>query len=122
MNQPSPIRQATEDAGAAVERHTPAAPARFPDDYMAADWSMIPEHCQAGLRRHIEDGGEVGDFLTAVLSNNLSEAVMRADAINLNRLRDYMLFLHNFAPPNCFGSAEKVEAWRKAGGLNGGAR
>jgi hypothetical protein len=88
-------------------------------DCAVIDWSLIPEHCQDGIRRYLEQGAVVGDFLTAVLSNDLKEACGRADHVNLQRLGDYVKFLFNFAPRQAWGSVENVEAWIERGGLQG---
>ena len=79
----------------------------------------VPEHCREALRRYIASGRPLGDFLRAVVSNNFSNAVARADEANLSRLRDYMLFLNNHAPGKCWGSEIAYGAWRKRGGLAG---
>jgi hypothetical protein len=68
----------------------------------------IPEHMMTG---YIERGVPVGDFLTAVLENNLSEACGRADDDNLENLPAYVAYLYNEAPSPCHGSPEKVRAW-----------
>lgn len=88
-------------------------------DYSQIDWSLIPEHCRDGIRRYLEEGAVVGDFLTAVISNDLREACLRADHVNILRLRDYVMFLCNFAPRDSWGSVENVEAWIDRGGLQG---
>ena len=85
------------------------------------DYSRIPEHCQSGLRRYIENGCDVGGFLTAVLENNLVEAFGRADLENQVNMRQYADFLYNQAPSECWGSRSKVVAWMKKGGMKGGA-
>jgi hypothetical protein len=71
----------------------------------------IPEHMKASLTGYIERGVPVGDFLTAVLENNLSEACGRADDENLANLPAYVAYLYNEAPSQCHGSPEKVRAW-----------
>ena len=69
----------------------------------------IPVHMMASLTGYIERGVPVGDFLTAVLENNLSEACGRDD--NLENLPAYVAYLYNEAPSPCHGSPEKVRAW-----------
>ena len=71
----------------------------------------IPEHVMLSLRRYIEDHQSVGHFLTAVLENDLQEAVGRADDHNLANLPAYIGYLYNEAPSNCWGSPQKVEKW-----------
>ena len=81
---------------------------------MEIDYSGLPDHIRAGFKIYIEDHRLPGDFITACLENNLNRAFAYADGINRERLRDVVLFLHNEAPGNCWGSQEKVKAWVKA--------
>jgi hypothetical protein len=71
----------------------------------------IPEHMMAGLLRYIEHGVYPGDFLTAVLENDLKEAVGRADDANLQCLPAYVGYLYNEAPGLCWGTPERVRNW-----------
>ena len=75
---------------------------------------VIPEHMAQGLDLYINEGIEPGSFLMAVLCNDLMEACGRADHINIRNLPAYCGYLYNEAPPQCFGSPAKVEAWIKA--------
>jgi hypothetical protein len=83
-----------------------------------ANWALIPDSMIGGLRRWIENGIPPGHFLTAVLTNDLREAVKRADDTNINRLPDYVKFLHNYAPSGCWGSVENFMRWLGHKGLN----
>lgn len=83
-----------------------------------ADWSMVPPAMVGGIRRYIEDGIPPGHFLLAVLANDLSEACARADEANKYRIWDFVYFLYNYAPSECWGAPEKVAAWMRRGGLN----
>lgn len=78
---------------------------------MRIDYSVIPTHCQDGMRRYIEHRILSGDFLYYVLSNNLVKAFEHADELNQIRMRDYAQFLHSQAPAACWGSREKIKAW-----------
>lgn len=49
--------------------------------------------------------------MTAVLENNLSEAISRADEEVLENLPAYSAYLYWEAPSNCHGSHEKVRSW-----------
>ena len=73
--------------------------------------SRIPERMMGGIRRYIDHGIEPGHFLTAVICNDLREAVGRADEENVQLLREYVLFFYNEAPSPCWGSPEKMRAW-----------
>lgn len=80
---------------------------------------LIPEHCRDGLLSYIMDGIEPGGFLCAVLENDLVGAFGKADNINADRMEDYARFIVNYAPRDSWGSRKIVDAWIKAGGLNG---
>ena len=83
-------------------------------------YDKIPvAYMTTGVRRYIEDGQPVGDFLTALFENNLMAAVNHADPMNLSLLREWVLFLHWETPSESHGSAAKVKAWRYSGGLRG---
>ena len=71
----------------------------------------IPEYMMGGLERYINHGIAPGGFLTAVLENDLKEAVSRADDINMINIPAYVGYLYNEAPSGCYGSPEKVKAW-----------
>lgn len=83
------------------------------------DYSGIPLHMQDGARLYIEDGVQSGDFLMAVFRNDFADAVQRADMVNFAHLKDWAGWLYMDPPRDCWGSAEKVEAWLAKGGLNG---
>lgn len=75
------------------------------------DYSRIPPHMMESLRDYIDQGVPPGDFLLAVLTNNLSEACGRADDINIQLLPVYSAWLYNEAPAGCWGSPDQVLAW-----------
>ena len=75
---------------------------------------LIPDHMHKAIRAYVLDGRRPGDFLQAVLQNNLMDAVTRADDENLPALRAWAMLLYNFTPEACWGSAERVDAWVKA--------
>lgn len=77
------------------------------------DYGSLPEGSRGGMRRYVEQGIEPGGFLLAVLQNNQEEAFGRADIENMERMADYAVFLYNYAPRECWGSKEIVEAWMK---------
>lgn len=72
----------------------------------------IPDYMMDGLTRWIEDAVWPGHFLTAVLQNDLSEAVNHADGENLKNLAAYVGYLYNVAPSACWGSEKKMRAWK----------
>jgi hypothetical protein len=82
------------------------------------DYQTIPVHCRAGLKRYIESGVRTGDFLEALLSNDLRGTFERADALNVQCIKHYLVFLYNFAPSKCWGSPDRYKEWIAAKGLN----
>jgi len=82
-------------------------------------YHTIPDHMRAGAQRYVERGIRPGDFLSAVLSNDLMGAFQKADVINFNAMEYWARWLHDEAPAGCYGSPEKFKAWIKARGLNG---
>lgn len=88
---------------------------------LAAGFHLLPIHLRDGLERFIIQGGPVGSFLTAVLDNDLREAVSRADDDSLKALKPILQFLYGFAPAGCHGSPKNRLAWQARGGVAGGA-
>jgi hypothetical protein len=76
-------------------------------------YENLPERLQPGMRRYVEDGGDVGNFLTAVLSNDLRNTLRHADATNLKLLTEIVGWLHWEVPDSCWGSVEAVKTWKK---------
>ena len=73
----------------------------------------IPPHMHAAAIRYVADHAPVGDFLTAVICNNLRESFSRADDDNLAALHSWVRWFHWHAPSPCWGSPEKMAAWLK---------
>ena len=63
------------------------------------------------IKRYTEDHEPRGDFLRAVISNDLRNAVGYADDDNLTNLPAFVAYFHNIAPGPCWGSPEKYLAW-----------
>lgn len=83
------------------------------------DYGILPRHMREGMQLWIERGIDGGSFMMSILCNDFMGAVSRADSTNIDRLKDFAMFLYNEAPPACFGSREKVKAWAESGGLRG---
>lgn len=82
---------------------------------------VIPERMGPALDAWISHSKLPGEFLQAVLRNDLREAVGRADAGNLTALPAYVGYLYNEAPSLCHGSPEKVKAWAERFARGGAA-
>lgn len=79
---------------------------------LQAKYPGIPPHMWDGVLRYIDHGIKPGNFLTALFSNDLVEAVQFADEENRRALAEWARFLYNDAPWGSWGSAEQVTAWR----------
>ena len=69
------------------------------------------EDIKASLDRYVNDKIPTGGFLEAVLSNNLVEAVGRADSNNIQRIPEIVKYIYNNLPSNCWGDKETVTKW-----------
>ena len=85
------------------------------------DWNgkIIPGYMIDPLARYIEEGQGVGDFLGAVLSNDLLKTYTHADESNKKVIEAYVGYLYNYAPAGCYGSGIQFLAWIAVGGLKG---
>jgi hypothetical protein len=75
------------------------------------DKTLIEDRFRDALGRWIEHGIEPGHFLTAVLANDLKEAISRGDEDAIDNIPHIVAYLYNDAPSVCWGSYEKVRAW-----------
>lgn len=65
----------------------------------------------AALLEYAERGVPLGEFLQAVLSNDLMEASARADADNRANLAALASFVWNEMPSPCWGSHRIYDVW-----------
>lgn len=70
----------------------------------------IPNDLHESLTRYTHDGVPTGDFLRAVLANDLQGAIARGDIENLAILPAITRFVWNEVPANICGSYEAVRA------------
>jgi hypothetical protein len=66
-----------------------------------------------GLTSFMVHGVPPGDFLRAVLKNDLMGAMGKADEQNRNDIFEICKFVYNEMPHTCHGSAEAVDEWIK---------
>lgn len=76
-------------------------------------WDKIPVHLQAGLGRYLYNHAKPGDFLMAVLSNDLMGALAHGDEESIAGLRDLIAYLYWEVGVDCYGSKETVDKWLK---------
>ena len=67
--------------------------------------------CKQALDLYIKKGIRPGGFLTAVICNDLMSAVGNADDWNIKIIPEYVKYLYNEAPGNCWGSPEAMQSW-----------
>jgi len=78
--------------------------------------SRLPERMRGEMRRYIVEGVLPGPFVTAAVSNDLCGVFEHGDDENILALMHYLRFLKNHAPPQAWGSVDKVQAWQQLGG------
>lgn len=78
---------------------------------------MIRDHMWGGVARWVVWGVEPGDFLLAVLRNDLMDACGRADDWNQRAIFEWAKLLHNGLPSMSFGGRAQVDAWARQSGL-----
>lgn len=74
---------------------------------------MFPERTKQTIDDYVERGYQPGGFVTAVLENNLVDAVSRADRENLEHLKEICQYVYWNIPADCWGSKAKVKDWLK---------
>ena len=71
------------------------------------------------LDRYVNRGIPTGQFLRAVLCNNLVGAFSFGDDENLRDLHQIVMYVANQLPLQCWGSTQMVDDWIAAGGKEG---
>jgi hypothetical protein len=71
----------------------------------------IPDPAMVAIQMYVTKGLLPGPFLQAVISNDLTGACTAADPHNLKNLPAFAAWFRDEAPPRCWGSREKMEAW-----------
>ena len=84
------------------------------DSIQAMNECGIPEYMRGGIMRFYEHGLPPGDFLSAVINNDLKEAVGRADDTNKHLLGNYITWFYNHAHSGSWGFTGAVEKWCKS--------
>ena len=72
-------------------------------------YPTIPQVTIETIVNYVEKGWDVGHFITAVLENNLFNAVSYADNFNLSALKEIVMFCFWEIPGNVWGSTEVVK-------------
>jgi len=75
------------------------------------DYTKLPQHIRGGMKRYVEEHVLPGNFLQAVICNDLTEAFIRADDINIEKMFEIVGFMYWEVPRMCWGSKEKMKKW-----------
>jgi hypothetical protein len=78
---------------------------------MSDKYGKIPQRTCEAIDRYVENGTPTGGFLKGVLSNDLTETIIRADYDNLEALQDILAYCYWEIPAECWGSRERVRRW-----------
>jgi len=94
----------------------------FPGDNSEPDASIINNiepRILESIEAYIQQGRPLGDFLQAVIANNLMEALGRADLNNRRHCFEICQIFYNYAPSSCHGDKERYRNWVTRGGIEG---
>lgn len=69
---------------------------------------------KSSIDRYVEHGILTGGFLQAVISNDLREAMGRADEGSRQIVFQIVSYLHNDVPAGCWGSPGRWDEWMAA--------
>jgi len=75
------------------------------------EYSDVRERMMESLDNYAKKGWVPGGFLEAVLRNDLSGAMMRADHVSRNNIFHIVKYCYNELPSECWGSKEHFAAW-----------
>ena len=80
----------------------------FPPDYAKVPGS---DRMTESVKHYLEHGYHPGNFLTAVITNDLRGAIAHADDDNAAVMRDWVRFFYNEVQGNAWGSVEIMTDW-----------
>ena len=72
---------------------------------------QISDYIGSAIDMYLNNYLPPGDFLTAVICNDLKGAVGRADDFNIRNIPAIVAYFYNEAPSISWGSKEKMKAW-----------
>jgi hypothetical protein len=78
----------------------------------------ISDRMMGSIQRYIHERIKPGRFLTAVICNDLSDAVGQADDENMANLPAYAAYFYNELPSDSWGSMSKMNEWLAKGEKN----
>ena len=78
----------------------------------------MKDNTKQDLLNYKEHGIPMGDFLYAVLTNDLLSAFMCADEQNAMDMREIALFVYENLPAISHGTPQRVKNWMRQGGMD----
>ena len=78
---------------------------------MKPDPSLCPPDVIDSLKRFANDGVNPGDFLLAVIANDLVEAFGRADEHSIDNMPHIVAWVYNYMPIVACKSYENANKW-----------
>lgn len=76
------------------------------------DYDKVPvDRMQSNVKRYVENGKVHGDFLRNLLKNDLVGTFSHADLENQRNMDEWITFVYNELPAECWGSEESVNDW-----------
>ena len=89
----------------------PTSKAHFDETCARREYPEL-EHLLGGLGRFFNQGIATGQFLNAVLTNDLLETFSRGDPQSIAGLPRLIELIFNHAPGDAWGTPERVATWR----------
>ena len=96
--------QSQNDQDRAAQIHQNQNPNKKPTRHK----TMTLEEAKQSISDYITNGWQPGSFLTAILSNDLFDAISRADNESRENLPKIVDWIYNNVPSNVYGSRERV--------------
>ena len=78
----------------------------------------IPERMRTSIDMYVKEGTIPGDFLQAIICNNLKDAFLLADYENFENIGAYASYFYNKVPAVAWGSRDRMIAWAEHHGLS----
>ena len=75
------------------------------------DYHLIPDHMMKSMINYADHHFPVGDFLKAIICNDLTEAIRRADDTNLWIIPIYVTWFYNEVPGGAWKSKKAYDYW-----------
>lgn len=88
---------------------------QYVSERMEKGAGLVPYYMMDAVKRYVINRIPPGSFLSAVICNDLREAVGRADDENAANLSNWVRFFYNYTPSGCWGSPDNFQRWLSNG-------